>query len=427
NTAASSGGVINVNEQEQGAIGNDSQHNMHPPHPGHSGDQPRQESPSPQASTATQPRFASVDTPRALLTRDPHTLVELFANGQIRNDQQRTLLLEQMEGIRHQIALEMCQKSCTGQNVLREPQRYRHQSNPLIPGASMSALLMKDLQQEGVSSAKVPYTISTGCRALDDMIAFPEEFEYSPGNQHLHPKAVDADADADEARGPIFRKGGLPRGYVMSLTGTTGKTQLCLQLAAQACLQTKERVRYFYSTAGHSGLSLARRLKQLLDVTSGKSAKYQQLKRVEFVPIANSSQLLVGLGELEEEWIQRKRDLAAHMHAEASSDANASGVCMILLDSWPLMLVDKEETESMRYVERWLKRMARQHSMWNIVTGVGPTSAAPLDAADVRLRLLPETSTLTNLSLIQHPAKLVTNKDNISILNTNDFGLTTQG
>jgi hypothetical protein len=72
--------------------------------------------------------------------------------------------------------------------------------------------------------------------------------------------------------------------------------------------------------------------------------------------------------------------------------------------------------------------MSRQYAVWIVVTGMVPTSAVPLDEADMELELFPgASSSLTNLRLVHHTAKLVTRKDQIALLNTNQFGMTTEG
>jgi hypothetical protein len=59
---------------------------------------------------------------------------------------------------------------------------------------------------------------------------------------------------------------------------------------------------------------------------------------------------------------------------------------------------------------------------------MAPTSAVPLDGADRELELFPGAlSSLTNLCLVHHTAKLATKQDQIALLNTNQFEMTTQG
>jgi KaiC/GvpD/RAD55 family RecA-like ATPase len=411
--------ILLHSEQSGNPVDNDSRH-----HPSQKHQQQQQPPPPPpNFSTNQPPAAASVETPRALLTRDPQALVELFLQGKIQNEQRRAELLEQMEGIRHQVSMEMCRQTCTGRHILQQQQHNQSISkHQILEGASMCALQLRNLQKEKVSLTKTPYSLSTGCRALDELIAFPEEFEYASRTDQQsgrRPWNITATEEfGDETGTGAHERGGLPRGFVLALTGTTGKTQLCLQLAAQTCIQTGQRVQYCYSTAGHAGYSLAKRLKTLVDAPS-KSVRNERMSRIDLVPIADSTQLMVVLAELEDQWIQQ----------HPRQNENAKDVAMLILDSLPLMLTDKEESDySMGYLMRWLKRMSRQYAVWIVVTGMVPTSAVPLDEADMELELFPgASSSLTNLRLVHHTAKLVTRKDQIALLNTNQFGMTTEG
>ncbi|KAL3920002.1 MAG: hypothetical protein SGILL_003474, partial [Bacillariaceae sp.] len=346
---------------------------------------------------------------------------EIFCQGKSKNARQRAVLLEQVEGIRQQVSLEMCHQTPTGQQLLSLQQQQPNQNGgevykPLVPGVSTSALRLKNIQNERVSSKKAQHTISTGCRSLDDLISFPKEYEMSSTYREEW-NVVGAEGLEDDTGAPN-QQGGWPRGYVMSLTGKTGKTQLCLQLAAQACRQSGQGVRYCYSTAGHSQHSLAKRVKELIGaISTDRRDKHERMKLIEFVPISNSTQLSMALAELEAEWMQQKQ--------QAQENHRTGEIAMLVLDSLPLMLVDKEEHKT-SYLERWLKRMARQHAVWIVVTGVSPTSAAPLNTADIQLQLSPGASSLTNnIQLVRHQAKFVTNQDRISLVNTPDFGMTT--
>ena len=392
-----------------------------------------------------QPIRSSVSIPRSLLTRDPNDLVDVFSRGDIRNEQQRAGILAQMEGIRSQVAHAMiaktrngkrCRALCHQQDQQRNQQQQGYQDlNPLAQWGSMSALHAWNLQQEMLSkNQNNPQIYSTGCRALDDLIAFPAEYFFSPDDSDVA-IPYNVDIDSGETKG-------LPRGYVLKLSGTTGKTQLALQLVAQIITQSSqlpgndERIRYCYSTAGHSGYSLAQRFFQLIENNNINNSEQRIswkdiAKKIEFQPIATISQLTSTMAKLEEEWLQHISSSMSSTSCRSDREEQQRGgarekgpVAMLVLDSLPMMLVEREDADRIQSLERWLKRMARHYSVLIVIVttgGGGSSSVAP----DIHLQLQKLTSTTSSVQLMRHPAKSVTEKDCITLLHNSNFGMTT--
>ena len=355
---------------------------------------------------------SSISTPRSLLIRDPHDLVEVFSRGDIRNEEDRFSILARMEHIRSQVAHAMIAKTRNGKRV-RNHQSY-HQRGSLVQGGSLSALHVWKLQQESLSTG--PHVYSTGCRALDDLVAFPiEYFLCAPGfHYNVHSR----------------ESLGIPRGYVLQVSGTIGKTQLALQLAVQVIQQSKaekgHRVRYCYSTAGHSGYSLAQRFSQLLG-NSNQQICEDMTKKIEFQPIASVSQLVKTLAKLEEDWLLHASESPSSSvrweEQQQQNETRKKGqVAMLVLDSLPFMLVERDDIGQQQTIERWLKRLARHHSMLIVTTGgFSNNNTSP----DIHLQLRKLSPTTSSVRLIRHPARLANEKDSITVLHSCKFGMTT--
>lgn len=249
---------------------------------------------------------------------------------------------------------------------------------------------------------------STGISDLDDLIAFPAEFCFAAN--------ADGTSTVDFASDQIK---GIPPGYVLKLTGASGKTQLSLQLASQSLLQSSRllatkpgRVRYCYSTAGHSGYSLAQRLFQHIENTIGRGEKKmlkEAAKRIEFQPIATVSQLTTTIARLEREWLEESR--------KDRDEAGKGAVSMLVLDALPLMMPEGEDFTKIQSLERWLKRLARQYSMIIVIvtTGAGRSSSIYDNAMspDIQLLLKQKTPTTLSIQLLRHPTRPVTKNDYI--------------
>lgn len=353
-----------------------------------------------------------ISTPRSLLTRDPKDLVQLFSRGEFGNDEeQKKILLGNMEKIRCQVAHEMIAKTQNGKRILN--QRQNNQQPSMVQGGSLTAMQTWDLHQKSLSNMRRPQAFSTGCRALDELIGFPTDLiaRYSCNTNY--------NEDSTEIQG-------LRGGYVLQLTGTIGKTQLALQIASQVIRQSSMvnscRIRYCFSTAGHSSCSLAHRFFQLQGNGSERLTE-DDAKKIEFQPIAKLSQLVSTVAKIEEELLSFPNDASSNqtrVEQEQSVCRYKNPVSVLILDTLPLMLVESDGIDRIRSLERRLKRLARHHMVLVVITGVGAINSL---SPDIHLKIQKLTSTTSSVRLIRHPEKFVTENDCITLLHSSKFGL----
>lgn len=388
------------------------------------GQESRQHKDQRQQQRRHQPARSIVSIPRSLLTRDLNDLVDMFSRDDVKNDRQRASISAEMETIRYQVACRMISKTRNGKRLACNHQHVLHHSpkrkkrRPLIPAGSMSVLdawrSQCDVRRKDRNR---PEILSTGCSDLDNLVAFPSEyfFAHNDGQDELLPCNVDF--VSGEAKG-------LPQGHLLKLSGTSGKTQLALQLVSQAMIQSSQnslgkhkRVRYCYSTAGHSGHSLAQRLFQLIENKVGKGEKKileDVAKKIEFQPIATVSQLTSTIAKLEEEW-RGRQEILHHNGGTRVHDT----VSMLVLDSLPQMIVEREDVSKIQSLERWLKRLARHYSVLIVIVattgGGGPSSIYDnAMSPDIHLTLQKRTPTTLSIRLLRHPAKTITQSDCIT-------------
>jgi len=383
------------------------------------------------------PARSGVSIPRSLLTRDPNDLVDMFSRGDIRNEQHRASIFAQMENIRCQVAHRMISKTRNGKRLVSNHQHEHQYSQkhkkhrPLIPGGSMSVLDACNSQHKMLwKDQNHLHIFSTGYSDLDNLIAFPTEYFLEPNDDRGATIPCNVDLVSGKAKG-------LPRGYVLKLSGTSGKTQLAIQLVSQAMIQSfqqstgkNKRIRYCYSTAGHSGYSLVQRLFQLIknntDISEEKTLK-DVAKKIEFQPIASLSQLISTIARIEEECLQHTSLISLKAPCDREEgvshpDGDTRGhntVSMLVLDALPLMIVEREDATQIQSLERWLKRLARHYSVLVVIvtTAGGVGSSSIYDNAmspDIHLHLQKRTTTTLSIHLMRHPAKSVTEKDYIT-------------
>jgi hypothetical protein len=363
----------------------------------------------PQQGAATPPPCISgVATPRALLARSPQELVSIFSGGETLDQQQQGDLLTEMEGIRNQVALSMLAKTQSGRHILQQQQNQYQVANdasdgdhsscnsqPLIRGGTLSGLQLLERHREQAipSATQGPLRFSTGCQALDELVAFPADYTYGGGDEI----------------------GGLQRGYVVLITGLGGKTQLALQLAAQVAIKSSDDyVRYCYSTAGHSGYPLAQRYLQLVG-NAAEVAREELGRKIQFQSITTFLDLVKSLSALEEEWL-RYPELSTTGPQE---DLIERPPVVLVLDSFAMMTAGEEDAVQIQSVERWLKRLARQHGLIVVCTGRGSRS----EICDIHLEIQQVTPSSYSISLLRHPARLVTERDQIPCLQLTKVGM----
>jgi hypothetical protein len=301
------------------------------------------------------PDGVSITTPQALLSRPPQALADQLminnkSSSSTGNKISEAAILSQIDTLRSQVAQAMMAQTKTGMYRLQQQQFYddNNTSNnkqyrttrPLILGATSRAshALGQEQQQRGHINF-----ISTGCRALDQLISLPPEYH---NNSHL------SNSDSVSI--------GLPRGHVLCITGPSGsgKSQLCLQLAVQACnvdlwnrQQGSCHVRYCFSRAGHSGNALAQRYSELLKNQPHFSNRNS--KNIKFQTIRTTTQLIMTLAALEEELLH---DTETVHHPP----------CMLIIDSLSSLEVVQDEMQLVR-IWKCLKRLSRQYSFWVVL------------------------------------------------------------
>jgi len=378
-----------------------------------------------------QPARSSVVIPRSLLTRDLSDLVGILSGDDMKNEQQKAGILSQIENIRCEVARRMISRTRNGKRLVSHyqqeechEQQQKKRRRPLIPAGSISILDARNSKHEMIrKSQNLPQILSTGNSELDNLIAFPTEYFFDPDGDVILPP--NADFISGEAKG-------LPRGYVLKLSGTSGKTQLALQLVSHAMIQssqehlgTFQRIRYCYSAAGHSGHSLAQRLFQLIENgmdNSNEESLRAAAKKIEFQPITAMSQLISIIAKLEEEWLQHMKKSPCGEESQPYPNETKTGrnaVSMLVIDALPLMVSEREDPMKIQSLERWLKRLARHYSMTIvIVTSAGSAGSSSIYdnaiSSDIHLQIEKTTPTTSSIRLLRHPAKCVTKNDYIA-------------
>lgn len=346
----------------------------------------------------------SITTPQAILSRNPYALAKQIIQKSPddgNNNYSNADVMARVETVRCQVAHAMMASTKTGMFRHQQQQFYDdetshnnqyHANRPLILGATVSA--MQALHQERQQLGQVS-SISTGCRALDDILSLPPEF-YNNVNMP-----------------------GFPRGHVLCFSGPSGsgKTQLSLQLAVQALTipppdGNTSRVRYCYSSAGHAGGALVRRFSQLVN-NKEQSFQKRALKNIEFQPIRTMTSLVMVLSALEEELLQ------THRHAASVYQPPF----MLIVDCLSGLEVVQEEHSQVARIGRWLKRLARQYSLWVII--VGHNNHVPSSPGhDFHIVCAPTYDHDSILAtLVHHPSRH--DQSSISLFHT-PFGMTTK-
>lgn len=357
----------------------------------------------------------SIKTPQALLSRTPQALADQLLvqpnddtndASKKQNPKTKEAVLTQMDTLRSQVAHAMMAKTKTGMYRLQQQQFFDdsnhsntqnndhyHATRPLILGATVSAL--QALQQEKEQKGRIVY-VSTGCRVLDAMLSLPAEY-----------------SDPDVST----RHGGFPRGHVLCFSGPSGsgKTQLCLQLAVQASNISQQassscHVRYCYSSAGQAGSALAHRYSQLIKNQIPSSVEKQALKNIEFQPIRTTTQMVIALSSLEEELLRTCS--AGHTFCQEPF--------MLIVDSLSNLEVIQDEHQIAR-IGRWLKRLARQYSIW-IVYVAGHQHSSTTNS-DFQIACHPNDQDAIVSTLLRHPTR--PDQPSISLLYT-PSGMTTK-
>lgn len=336
--------------------------------------------------------YQAVETPQALLSRNPASLqlVDSQTEGNT-----RPLTVSQVADLRKDVAQALLDHSITGKwqrRILNElqddpcendsendtdidnrqdqPHSKRrkvanHQEGSgasLFPGTiALSALVALESirKQQFTLQSDIeggPVYLSTGLSPLDEMISLPNEY------------TLGASA-ASHSNFPST--GGIPFGYVTQFIGPSGcgKTQLTLGLALTAARNLQ--LSCWFLTSSMSTLSLADRLWQLSQDSGSSMANFENqdassiLKRIQIIPVRDECQVLAQLARIE-----------LDLEAQSGNGPRQSGV--LILDSASGCLSTESE-DCLRRVARTLRRLARQYALAVVITN-GTVSSAPFSS-----------------------------------------------
>lgn len=206
----------------------------------------------------------SIETPQAFLSRDPASLAQAL-----------DATLPHIEKVRAAVADALAAKAPHGKRALRvvatvNTNKDSVQQHPIIVGAVTALDLCR---YHEYLHGDQPAGISTHCRRLDELLAFPQEFKCSSS-------------------------GGVPFGYVTQVTGppASGKTQLALRLAAEHAAQSG-KVFFLASGFGHGTLlPLVRRLQHFCDKQNFQAI----LQNVTFAVVNNGHEALAAMEQVED-------------------------------------------------------------------------------------------------------------------------------
>jgi RecA/RadA recombinase len=394
-----------------------------------SGEQPP---PQPSRNSVNSNSIVVIETPQALLSRNPHSIRLLVNNKNDKNDKNddnheeesystttTTQILSpvHVNSLRRQVAQRLIDgdESSSSSSLsfgkharhVRQTVLHDHDSKtndnarkrqrqmaaaPILPGTvSLLHLLQyqKLLQQQQDDGQQSRFVFSTACPALDGMLGLPPEFNQN--HHQLYP---------DDNPSTIGSGGGIPLGYVTQFSGAsgTGKTQLALQLIVQAAAaavatsasavatpantSTSTACCWYFCSNATEPLALARRLAGLLATTTttttaaaagqqpgNNNMMTQVLKNTIFQTVTDEYQLLAGLAKMEETlWQQRRKE---------QERSRRPHHLLLIIDSISTCLSSScctMENPLVPKVALTLKRLARQFSNLAVVLLNGSTN-----------------------------------------------------
>ena len=309
------------------------------------------------SSTEAPPQRQLVLTPQALLARNPNTLRLLDTtatgttihdscgsnvahnNGDSNNDtvvSSRPISLAQVQKLRLEVSSALIAQSNNGKRIKQIQKTLRTnaeatsvRSEPSIYTSSIPGTLsaLDWLRYETSAWPQDPPVLSTGCRALDQALAVPAEYQNVSTSMMLETATVAV---------------GIPFGYVTQFSGSTGsgKTQLALHLAARS---PPALYRTWY-LGSNCGTLMASRLAELCQ------NNYSVLERTIFCSTTNEFELLQHLTQLEAELIQ-----------VTAIQPQSQLPFLLILDSCSACL-SSSEPELMGRVSTTLRRLTRHYS-----------------------------------------------------------------
>jgi ABC-type transport system involved in cytochrome c biogenesis ATPase subunit len=417
-----------------------------------------------------------IATPQALLSRTPQALVEqLLPSTSLSSSSSSSscdatsmaAALTQVHLLRHQVAQAMIAQTRTGtkrrllssssgsssstscsNNNDHDHTKQQRRRGPLIPGATTSVL--SEVRRPP------PNCLSTGCRALDQLLQFPPEYQYTSSRTTMGED-----------------HGSFPQGHVLTIEGpsSAGKTQLALQLGVQCCKNStilhnnnnnnnnsgsRRAVRYLFSNAGQDGHALANRSRQLMQTTTSTTSMATHRRgtaaaaavsspnhqHLEFQGISTTTQLVRVLADLEASLLRLDEQDG---DGATDSDSHATVPAMVIVDSLSCLVVEQDD-EQVERLARWLKRLARLYRIWVVVV-IHNSSSVSSSFGDVQWTCAPRNAFHNNntkrngaaagvhVTLTKHVARVVegercdsesatTNNNGVSLIYT-PFGLST--
>jgi AAA domain len=256
-------------------------------------------------------------------------------------------------------------------------------------------------QHQGSPDPPEAASLTTGCRQLDLLLSFPREYDaiVAAVSKRLCGGGVGWHEPQQQHGTERSGGGGVPRGYVTQLFGppATGKTQVALHVAAHrfrvsrsACASATQNESeaewstsrfpcwFLVSPAGQA--SCAERIASL----SGNDPAV--MSQTYFHPVSNIYQVSSALGAVEESLLSAAAPESKESSAEGAGTPGLVPPALIVLDSASTCCCcsDPNSDESQRLMSqlaKTLKRIARQHLAFVIVTNgtiktTGPTSSA---------------------------------------------------
>jgi RecA/RadA recombinase len=322
-----------------------------------------------------QQRPQPVETPQALLSRNP-TQLRLLDRETGTSKPISTL---QVRKLRDEVAHALISQSRSGKRVKRLRQVVQEHfgdgdgddegegienvgdksqvSEPslVIEGfASVLDLVRYEALQHSKDDHSMPHQLSTGCHALDTMLALPTEYTAVSTQMSMH------DSSIVPTTIPLA---GIPFGYVTQLSGgpASGKTQVALQIAARQALTAST----WYLCSSASAASYAKRLDQLVRKNPAGCSP-GVLDRTLFRTVTDEYKVLSALADLE----------AVLLNQEDSTTAESDIIIHLPCQEKPTLLIidsvsgclSTENDDVMSKVALTLKRLARQNGLAIVLT-----------------------------------------------------------
>lgn len=316
-----------------------------------------------------------VETPQALLSRNPTQLrlldretgtskpISTLQVRKLRDDVAHALISQSRSGKRvkrlRQVVQEHFVDGDEGEGIENVGDKSRvSESSLAIEGfASVLDLVRYEALQHS-KDANMPHQLSTGCQALDTMLALPPEYAAVSTQMSMHDASIPT---------PLHLAG-IPFGYVTQLSGgpASGKTQVALQIAARQGITAST----WYLCSSAAAASYARRLDQLVRENPAGSSP-GVLDRTLFRTVTDEYKVLSALADLEAVLLAQEDSTTADP-TNTESDISIHLPCqekpsLLIIDSVSGCL-STENDDVMTIVALTLKRLARQNGLAVVVT-----------------------------------------------------------